>query len=134
MSRGVEIILFVLICGAGSAAAQQPSAADRLLQHMPCQAWTIMRANNWAGNSDEQIALEAWTVQYLRAYAKAATERLGKDAPKNADGSDVTDRQIVNWISTFCVKRPADPLIRAVFTLSVRFSLFADHSNLPPPP
>ena len=127
------LLILIVICGTRSAAAQQLSTADELLKHMPCQAWTIMRDNNWAGNSDDQIAVEAWTVRYVREYAKIATKQLEKDAPKNADGADVTDRQIVNWMSTYCVKHPEDPFIKAVFFLWSTFSMFPDHQNLPLP-
>jgi hypothetical protein len=71
----------IMICGIRSAAAEELSLADKVFQGMPCQAWTIIQHDNWSGNNDEQLALEAWTVESMRAYAKGAKAALGNESP-----------------------------------------------------
>jgi hypothetical protein len=130
-------VALVIVCFAQSVAAQEPSAADKLLQYMPCRAWTIMHENNYGGTRDEQIALETWTIGFARDYARRSVARLQKDAPekdwKNADGADVDDQRILAWIRAACIKNPQEPLVKAVLLLFVTFSIAPDHRRLPPP-
>jgi hypothetical protein len=131
-------VAFVITCIAQSvSAAQEPISAETLLEHMPCQAWTIMHDNDWSGQRRDQIEVERWTVRYLREYARRATERSKKDQPerdwKNADGADVDDRRILGWIMAYCMKNPGEPLIKAAFFLWSSFWIAPDHRQLPPP-
>jgi hypothetical protein len=130
-------IAFVTACFAQSVSAQEPSAADTLLQHMPCRAWIIMHDNYWSGNRDEQIALETWTIRFLRGYATRTVARLKKDAPekdwKNAEGADVSDRRLVEWIMAYCIKNHEEPFLKGAFLLTTAFSIIPDHRQLPPP-
>lgn len=120
-----------------SVAAQEPIVAETLLEHMPCQAWTIMHENNWSGQKRDQIQVETWTIKYLREYASRAVRRLKKDAPekdwKNGEGADVDDGQILGWLVAYCVKNPTEPLIKAAFLLHATFLSIPDRRQLPTP-
>jgi hypothetical protein len=138
MTMKIIFVAFVTACLTQSVAAQEPITADTLLEHMPCRAWTIMHDNDWSGQRRDQIEVETWTVRYLREYARRGAERLKKDEPgkdwKNAEGTDVDDRQILNWIAAYCMKKPGEPFIKAAFFLHATFLLVPDHRQLPIPP
>jgi hypothetical protein len=128
------LLLAVGICMAQVAAAQEPSAEQKLLEHMPCRAWTIMRENTWSGGNREQVEVEQWTVKFVRQYAKLTVDLHYKGYPKNTDGSDVEDRQVVEWVARYCVYHPEDPFIKAAFFLTMAFIMNPDHTKLPGPP
>jgi hypothetical protein len=55
-------------------------------------------------------------------YAKRVVARLKKDDPqtlenelRNAEGTDVDDRRVLDWIMRWCASKPEDPLLKAVF-------------------
>jgi len=130
-------VAFVIACLAQSVAAQEPIAAETLLESMPCRAWTIMHDNDWSGRGRNRVQVETWTVRYLREYARRAVERATKDAPekdwKNGEGTDVDDRQILGWIMAYCTKYPEEPFIKAAFFLYFTFQTAPYHRQLPPP-
>ncbi len=113
--------------------SQNSNVSEPVLEHMPCQAWAIMESNNWSGNGRDQIEVTNWTLQFVRTYFKKAAERANSTA-QNADGSDVSDGQIINWLTVYCTKNPGNPVIEAVFFLYSSLSLASDHRQLLMPP
>jgi hypothetical protein len=132
----------VTACLAQSVAAQEQSAAEfaeLVLERMPCRAWSAMYFNPLS-KDDGRIALETWTVRFVRGYAKQVVAQLKKHDPqtpeselKNAEGADVDDRRVVEWIMHYCVGRPDSPFPMAVLFLTSSFRIFPDR-QLPLPP
>ena len=116
-------IAFVIATLSGSISAQEPSTAESMLEHMPCRAWTIMHDNDWSGQGRNRIEVETWTIRYLREYTRRAAARLKGEQPdkdwENADGADVDDRRIMNWITAWCTENPKDPFIKGRFFYSL---------------
>jgi hypothetical protein len=116
------------------AAARDLSPEQKLLEGMPCRAWTIMPENTFGGGNRNQVEVDQWTVKSVRQYAKLTVDLHYKGYPKAADGSDVEDRRVIEWIARYCVYHPEDPFVKAMFFLTMTFITNTDHSNLPPPP
>lgn len=121
------------------ASAQDLSEPEQLLKNMPCGVWVLLHKNNWDGNSSQQIAVEKWTIQFLRKYAEQVATRAKLDGASNetskrAQGVDVSDHQILNWIDGYCQKNPKDPFFMSAFLLTAAFRVVPDHGHLPPPP
>jgi hypothetical protein len=119
-------------------AGQLEDGAKTLLEAMPCRAWTIMHDNNFSGQDRNKIQVENWTIRYQRDYLRRSVERMKKDEPEkdwqNVDGADVDDRQIVSWITAYCMKNPDDPFIKAAFLLFAALTIIPDHRQIPIPP
>jgi hypothetical protein len=99
---------------------------------LPCHAWTEIHSDR-----DSQIVVEKRTVEFIRRYAVQSVQASKKQAPEknwqNADGADVDDRQIVNWVTGSCAKNPDKPLAFVALLMFAAFSLVPNHSQLPPP-
>jgi hypothetical protein len=113
--------------------ASQTSLADNVLFYLPCHAWTEIHSDR-----DSQIVVEKRTVEFIRQYAVQSVQVLKKQAPeknwqKNADGADVDDRQIVNWVTGSCAKNPDKPLAFVALLMAAAFMLVPNHAQLPPP-
>ena len=117
------------------ALAEEPSVAEKMLQGAPCRAWSTMLRNNWSGQGRDRAIVEQWTIHFARQYAKDTVARQKQDTPdKNwSDGADVDDDRVIGWLSDFCERHPDDPVIKAVFMLTMAYSLVPDHSQIPVP-
>ena len=120
------VSLFLAANSASAAETAPPVDLDRLLAGMQCSGFT-------ANASDPD--LEKWTVWHTRAYLAGAVDaHIAKDPnhrPINADGSDLTDIQIFNWVATACRKHPNYPIEIGPATLFAALMLITDHHYLP---
>jgi hypothetical protein len=130
----IPIFATLLIPIFSGAAASQTSRepTDNVLFFLPCHAWTEIHNDRSA-----QVVVENRTVEFIRQYAAQSVQALkkqGKELLKNADGADVDDRQIVNWVADSCAKYRDEPLAFVAAMLAAAFMLVANHAQLPPLP
>jgi hypothetical protein len=130
-----RLLLLAILCAFSARAVAQEQerhtkSADNVLFRMPCHVWTELDSDQ-----DNQVVVERRTVEFIREYARESAEVWKKQAPlpKNADGADVDDRQIIRWVTGWCAKTPNGPLAEAALLLWGAFVLTTDHHTLPPP-